>query len=127
MLQSSAVLQRVRAARCGVPAEPAAEGLEEPIACFLRHGFLGEPAQKADGLPELFQVGPAQRAVGKVRLEPRAIEGRQAILEIVGDELDELAARQLGQVLVDHADSFAARYCSSALRTRDRARCSNTR
>src|SRR5262245_30490437 len=62
-----------------------------------------------------------------MRFEARTVDVRQAVPQVVGDELHELAAGHLGKVVVDHVGSAASKYCSSALRTFERARWSSTR
>jgi hypothetical protein len=44
-----------------------------------------------------------------MRLESRPIDRRETVLEIVGDELNQLPARHLGHVHIDHMVSVAAK------------------
>lgn len=52
----------------------------------------GEPARQPDGLAHLGQVLGAVRADGEVPLEPLAVGGRERVLQVVGDHLDDLLA-----------------------------------
>src|SRR5688572_14200316 len=111
----------------GLGARPAAEGRQQRLASFGRERLFGQTPEYANRLAKLFQVGPAGLALREMRLEPRPVDRREPVLEIVGHELHQLPARQFRQVRHDHVASVAAKYRSSALRTRERARCSSTR
>ena len=99
--------------------------------------LLRQATQGGDGLLDLFEIDPAAKAHAQVPVKPEASPERHRPLEIVRHHLDEfLAGHSAGQVVEDvslyflsgHA-GFAppARYFSSVLRTRDRARWSRTR
>jgi hypothetical protein len=62
----------------------------------------------ADSLANLLEIGAARLAFGEMRLESIPIDRRETVLEIVSDELHELAARHLGQTAVGHVVSVAA-------------------
>src|SRR5439155_470256 len=62
-------------------------------------------------------------ALGEVRVEGAAELRIHGSLDVLGDELDDLLAAQF----LNRAHAVSSRYCSSAARTFERARCSSTR
>src|SRR5687767_4375889 len=104
----------------------ALEGGQQRLPGLGGERRLRQAAQNTNGLAKLIEVGPANVARLEVQLEPRAVGRRQPVFEIVGDQLNELPARHLRQVVVAHFASLAPRWRSSALRTLERARCSST-
>ena len=71
------------------------ERLEQLLAHLGRERLLGKVSERVDRLPHLVDVVAAALADGEVGLEPLHVEVGQPFLEIVGDELDQLVARQL--------------------------------
>ena len=116
------------AARAGSPAAAAADS--DLLITMLPSSANVEAAYRgAGGIIEgdrdadLLDVVRAAAAALEVILEACALLGRQRILEIVGDELDELlAAQRCGA----HWFVPASRYSSSACRTFARALCKRT-
>src|SRR6516165_5802180 len=91
---------------------PAAKCLQKLGLCRGRHILDLQRAGEPDHLPKLHEVRRAAVAPRDVPLEARDVAGRQRALEIVGNELDQLAAAQdLG------VDAHSSRYSSSARRT----------
>ena len=86
--------------------------------------------QRADEPAHVLEVAGAAVALGEVRLEADAFGLGQRAVEVVGHELDELAAHERVADLVA-ASPAHQRLTSingmSAARTRARARCSSTR
>ena len=66
-------------------------------SCRRRRHALGlDAAAERDRLLELRDVVAAGVALGQVRLEAHAVVAGESVLEVVGDDLDELAAGHLG-------------------------------
>jgi hypothetical protein len=93
----------------GLPARPVSDGSEQSTSRLWRKRLLGESPKRSDGLPKLFEVGATRLALGEMRLESIPIYRRQPILKVVGNELDELPARHLGQTLVVSVAAKSAR------------------
>lgn len=83
-----------RAATPGLPAtqSPNFEGIQQSIAHLRRDVRLAEIPHGADRGPHLLDVCPATIAYGQVVLEPAVVIGRQGVLEVLGDKLDEFPA-----------------------------------
>ena len=82
--------------------------------------------QRRGDVPDVLEVAGAAVAAGHVGLETGALLGREGVVEVVGDELDELAARE--RVLASSTEAQAHQaFASSVVRTRARARCRSTR
>src|SRR5207249_2708711 len=96
----------------------AAERPHELLLQLGRKGVLGEGAAPTDRLSHLVEVVRTPVAVGEVHLEGLDLAGLQRSFEVVGDELDDLAA---GDVL-RRAHDGSSTYPSSAARTFARAR-----
>ncbi|MNC89722.1 hypothetical protein D3C83_57000 [compost metagenome] len=90
-------------------ATPSAEGGQQGDARLGGQRFFGKTSQRLDRLEALIEERAARVAPGKVGVEARAIVGRQSILEILGDQLDQLATRQFREIAIDHDASVAAR------------------
>ena len=92
---------------------PVAEGRQQLGLGLRRDRVGGELAQELEHLAHLAQVHRAALAAGDVRVEARAIGGRQRALEVVGDQLDQLLAgeaadRRRGGGRVVSADQASA-------------------
>src|SRR5690242_20190952 len=123
---SAARTRTVTAGESAAP--PAAERVEQRLLDLGGERFFRKLPERTNRLAELIHVGAAGVAGRKVLLEAGAIRRRQPIFQILRNQLDQLAARHFREVLVvDHVVFFPPRYRSSALRTRERARCNNTR
>ena len=88
-------------------------------------------AERLDGLLHLPKIDPAAEAHAQMQVKANPFAPRQRAIEIVGDDLDEFLARHpAGEIIQDvdfnvfagHALLSPPKYCSSARRTRDRAR-----
>ena len=77
-------------------AAPRAEGGEQLVLQAGRELLGLDAAAERDRLLELIDVVAAGVALGQVRLEADPVVVRQGVLEVVGDDLDELAAGHLG-------------------------------
>jgi hypothetical protein len=78
------------------------EDLEKSVTRLGLDRFRWEPTHSSNGLAHLLEVRAAPRALRQMRFELSARTQWQVILEIVGDELHELLARQI--VCVGHGD-----------------------
>ena len=90
-------------------ATPSPEGGEQGGARLGGQRLFGKAAERAKRLAELLEERAARLALGEVHVEARAIIGREPILEILGDQFDEVAARQFREIAIDHDASVAAR------------------
>src|SRR5688572_26998357 len=93
------------------------KGGQQRFPGLFREGLLRQAAQNANGLAKLIEVSPAHVACFEMQLEARAVGRRQPVFEIVGHQLNELPARHLRQVVVDHFAPLPPRWRSSAWRT----------
>jgi hypothetical protein len=74
---------------------PGAKGVQQPFTHRKRDRVLVEPAEESDRLPHLIEIVGAALAAGQMLVQAPARRGRQLVLEIVGDDLDEFFAGQL--------------------------------
>src|SRR5436309_1809440 len=72
------------------------ENAKHRIAGLLIEVILAQSAGDADRLPDLLQVDRAGRAERDVLLEPEPPLGRHASVEVVGNQLDQILADDLG-------------------------------
>src|SRR5207248_2047713 len=75
---------------------PAAEGGEQRVPGRGRDRRRGQLACEADGGAHLLDVRVAARAERQVAFEALALGRRQAVFEVVGDQLHQLLAAQVG-------------------------------
>src|SRR4051812_35026221 len=107
----------LRAGPVGAP--QVAEGPQQRVAGARVRRLGGQRPERADGDAELLEVGAAPVTAAQVGLDAASLASRQRVLEVVRDELDELAALELG--------GHGSRYLASCSRTALRARCRMTR
>lgn len=88
----------------------------------------GDVAESLPREADLVEVPRTPRAYGDMLLETGARVGVEAVIEVVGDELDELATAKTAEVHVLPAGHGApTRYAARASRIRARPRCNKTR
>src|SRR5205807_2596250 len=100
------------------------EGHEQRLQRLRRHDLGAQARGELDRHAHLLQVGGAAVALADVALEAPAHPRRQRALEVVGDELDQLAAGELAAQPHAPPPSWSGPH---VMRTLERARCRSTR
>src|SRR5438270_5951830 len=105
-----------------LPRSPAAKERQELPSLARREVVVRQTTQCDDRLAELSEIARAGATSGQVLLETDAIRLGEGAVEILRDDLDQLLAGHLG-----HLCPPRSKYCSSAMRTLERARWRSTR
>src|SRR5262249_54198826 len=81
----------------GLLPRPAAERCEQLVTRGGRDRLLAQRAREANRRPHLVEIVDARVALAEMALEGSSLAGWERVVEVLGDELDELPATHLSR------------------------------